>query len=85
MTKITKNRHISDVTDMSCKVILIKIFRRGDIILFTENACDIVYLEEMYSRKIRELYEQQIKTVDDLNKSILFYGSKTPVRDNHLY
>ena len=34
----------------------------------------------MYSRKIRELYEQQIKTVDDLNKSILFYGSKTPVR-----
>ena len=55
-------------------------FRRGDIILFTENACDIMYLEEMYSRKIRELYEQQIKTVDDLNKSILFYGSKTPVR-----
>ena len=55
-------------------------FRRGDIILFTENACDIVYLEEMYSRKIRELYEQQIKTVDDLNRSILFYGSKTPVR-----
>ncbi|XP_063679214.1 uncharacterized protein LOC134814847 isoform X2 [Bolinopsis microptera] len=52
--------------------------RRGDIILFTENACDIMYLEEMYSRKIRELYEQQIKTVDDLNKSILFYGSKTP-------
>ncbi|KAL5260735.1 hypothetical protein ACHWQZ_G010777 [Mnemiopsis leidyi] len=52
--------------------------RRGDIILFTENACDIVYLEEMYSRKIRELYEQQIKTVDDLNRSILFYGSKTP-------
>ena len=53
--------------------------RRGDIILFTENACDILYLEQMYSKKIRELYEQQIKTVHDLNRCIMFYGSKNPV------